>query len=66
MKLARLFNVCHRYIYDLIVFNDKKILDYLNEIYPSQLTAEKSNNSDHLEGYFSLTCMLVSSLPQWC
>ena len=27
--LARSFNLCHRYIDDLIVFNNKKFLDYL-------------------------------------
>ena len=37
MRLARSFNLCYRYIDDLIVFNNKKFLDYLKEIYPSQL-----------------------------
>ena len=37
-RLARSFNLCYRYIDDLIVFNNKKVLDYLIEIYPSQLT----------------------------
>ena len=37
-RLARSFNLCYRYIDDLIVFNNKKFLDYLKEIYPSQLT----------------------------
>ena len=39
-RLARSFNLCYRYIDDLIVFNKKKLLDYLKEIYPSQLTVE--------------------------
>ena len=43
-RLARSFNLCYRYIDDLIVFNNKKFLDYLKEIYPSQLTVEKANN----------------------
>ena len=43
-RLARLFNLCYRYIDDLIVFNNKKFLDYLKEIYPSQLTVEKLTN----------------------
>ena len=34
-RLARSFNLCYRYIDDLIVFNNKKVLDYLKEIYPS-------------------------------
>ena len=36
-RLARSFNLCYRYIDDLIVFNNKKFLDYLKEIYPSEL-----------------------------
>ena len=27
-RLARSFNLCHRYIDDLIVFNNKKFLDF--------------------------------------
>ena len=45
-RLARLFNLCCRYIDDLVVFNNKKFLDYLNELYPSHLTVEKANKSD--------------------
>ena len=41
-KFARSFNLCYRYIDDLIVFN-KKFGDYVKEIYPSQLTVEKAN-----------------------
>ena len=41
-KLARSFNLCYRYIDDLIVFNNKKFGDYVKEIYPSQLTVEKA------------------------
>ena len=54
-RLARSFNLCYRYINDLIVFNNKKFLDYLKEIYPSQLTVEKANKSDHLADYLDLT-----------
>ena len=36
-RLAKSFNLFYRYIDDLIVFNNKKFLDYLKEIYPSQL-----------------------------
>ena len=43
-RLSRLFNLCYRYIDDLIVSNNKTFLDYLKEIYPSQLTVEKANN----------------------
>ena len=39
-RLARSFNLYHKYNDDLIVFNSKKFLDYLKEIYPSQLAVE--------------------------
>ena len=44
----------------LIVFNNKKFLDYLKEIYPSQLTVEKANKSDHLADYLDLTFIIDS------
>ena len=57
-RLARLFNLCYRYIDDLIVFNNKKFLDYLKEIYPSQLTVEKAKKSDHLADYLDITFII--------
>ena len=59
-RLSRSFNLCYRYIYDLIVFNNRKFLDYLKEIYPSQLTVEKANKSDHLADYLDLTFIIDS------
>ena len=59
-RLARSFNPGYRYIDDLIVFNNKKFLDYLKEIYPSQLTVEKANKSDHLADYLNLTFIIDS------
>ena len=59
-RLARSFNLCHRYIDDLIVFNNKTFLDYLKEIYPSQLTVEKCDKSDHLADYLDLTFIIDS------
>ena len=59
-RLARSFNLCYRYIDDLIVFNNKKFLDYLKEIHPSQLTVEKANKSDHLADYLDLTFIIDS------
>ena len=53
-------NLCYRYIDDLIVFNNKKFLDYLKEIYLSQLTVEKANKSDHLADYVDLTFIIDS------
>ena len=57
-KLTRSFNLCYRYTDDLIVFNNKKFLDYLKEIYPSQLTVEKANKSGHLPDYLDLTFII--------
>ena len=59
-RLARSFNLCYRDIDDLIVFNNKKFLDYLREIYPSELTVEKPNRSDHLADYLDLTFIIDS------
>ena len=58
-RLARSFNLCYRYIDDLIAFNNK-FLDYLKAIYPSQSTVEKANKSDHLADYFDLTFIIDS------
>ena len=44
-RLAMSFNLCYRYIDDLIVVNSKTFFDCLKEIYPSQLTVEKANKS---------------------
>ena len=59
-RLARSFNLCYRYIDNLIVFNNKTFLDYLKEIYPSELTVEKANKSDHLADYLDLTFIIDS------
>ena len=54
-KLARSFNLCFRYINDLIVFNDKKFWEYIKDIYPSQLNVEIINQSDNLASYLDFT-----------
>ena len=55
-KFARSLNQC----FDLIVFNEKKFLDYHKEIYPSQLTVEKANKSDRLADNLDLTFVIDS------
>ena len=42
-------------------------MDYLKEIYPSQLTVEKANKSDHLADYLDLTFIIDngSKLSTW-
>ena len=59
-RLARSINLCYGYTDDLIAFNNKKILDCLKEIYPSQLTVEKANKSGHLADYLDLTFIIDS------
>ena len=59
-RLARSFNLCYRYIDDLIVFKNRRFLDYLKEIYPSELTVEKANKSDHLAHNLDLTFIIDS------
>ena len=59
-RLARSFNLCYRYINDLIVFNNKMFLHYLKKIYPSQLTVEKANKPDYLANYLDLTFIIDS------
>ena len=61
MATGDLPGLCFRYIDDLIVFNNKKFLDYLKEIYPSQLTVEKNYQSDHLADYLDLTSIIDSA-----
>ena len=61
-RLAGSFNLCYRYTDDLLVFNNKTFLDYLKEIYPSQLTVEKGNKSDHLATYLDLTFVINQAL----
>ena len=59
-RFARSFNLCYRYMDDSIVFNNERFLDYLKEIYPSQLNVEKANKSDHLADYLDLTFIIDS------
>ena len=53
--------MCYRYTDDLIVLNNKKFGDYVKEIYPSQLTAEKVNRSDDLENNLDLRFIIESN-----
>ena len=57
---VRPFNLCYRYTDDLIVFNNNKFLDYLKEVYPSQLTVEKASKSDHLADYLDFIFIIDS------
>ena len=45
----------------MIFFSNKKFGDYVKEIYPSQLTVEKTNTSDDLANYLDLTFIIESN-----
>ena len=57
-RLARSFNLCYRYIDDLIVFNNKRCIDYVKDIYPSELNVEKANRLDDQANYLDLTFII--------
>ena len=48
-RRARSFNLCYRYI---DVFNNKKVIDYVEDIYPSELNVEKANRLDNQDLIF--------------
>ena len=53
-RLARSFNLCYRYVNDLIVFSNKRFKDYVEDIYPSELNVEKANRLDDQANYLDL------------
>ena len=57
-RLARSFNFCYRYIDDLIVFNNKKFIDYVRDTYPSEVNVEKANWLDNQANYLDLTFII--------
>ena len=60
-RLARSFNLCYRYSDDLIVFNSKKFIDYVKDIYPSELNVENANRLDDEANYLGLTFMIFNN-----
>ena len=53
------FNRFYRYIDDdLIVFNKKNFIDYVKDIYPSELNAEKANKLDDQANYLDSTFII--------
>ena len=54
-KLATSFNLCFRYIDDLIVFSIKKFWEYVKDSYTSHLNVERTNQPDNLSSYLDLT-----------
>ena len=56
--LARSFNVWYRYTDDLIVFSNKKFMDCVKDIYPSELNVEKANRLDDQANYLYFTFII--------
>ena len=57
-RLARSFNLCYRYMDDLIVYNNKKFMDYVKDIYTSELNVEKANRLDDQANYLDMTFII--------
>ena len=57
-KLARSLNLFYRYTDDWVVFNNKKFMDYVKDIYPSELNVDKANRLDNQANYLDLTFMI--------
>ena len=59
-KLAWSFNLCYRYIDNLIVFNNKILID-AKDIYSSELNVEKANRFDDQANYLDLTFIICKN-----
>ena len=57
-KLARSFSLRYRYTDDWLVFNNKKFMDYVKDIYPSELNVDKANRLDDQANHLDLTFMI--------
>ena len=57
-KLDWSFNLCYRYIDDLIVLNNEKFVDCVKDIYPSELNVEKANRLDDQANYLDLAFII--------
>ena len=58
MRLGRSFYLCYSYIDDLIVFNNKRFIGFIIEIYPPELNVKWANRSDDQANYLDLTFIL--------
>ena len=57
-RLGRSFNLCYMYTDDLIVFNNKTSMDYVKDIYLSELNVQKANRFDDQANYLDLTFII--------
>ena len=53
-KLARKFNLSYRYIDDLISFNNKRLKEFISDIYPKELTISETTESTSVASYLDL------------
>ena len=53
-KLARKFNLSYRYIDDLIFFNNKRLKEFISDIYPKELTISETTESTSVASYLDL------------
>ena len=53
-KLARKFNLCYRYIEDLISSNNKIFKEFISDIYPKELITSETTESTSVASYLDL------------
>ena len=53
-KLARKFNLSYRYTDDLISFNNKRLKEFISDIYPKELTISETTESTSIASYLDL------------
>ena len=53
-KLSRRFNLSYRYIDDLISFNNKRVKEFISDIYPKGLTISETTESTSVASYLDL------------
>ena len=53
-KLARKFNLSYHYTEDLISFNNKRLKEFISNIYPKDLTISETTESTSIAFYLDL------------
>ena len=53
-KLARKFNLSYRYTDDLIFFSNKRVKEFISDIYPKELTISETTESTSVASYLDL------------
>ena len=53
-KLVRKFNLSYRYIDDLISFNNKRVNEFISDIYPKEVTISETTESTSVASYLDL------------